>query len=300
MNRSDFYVIINFSFQSTAINLILFLHAMIIDTHTHLYLPEFKPEIDSLIADALKKDVSLFLLPNINSETIPLVFDMIERFPEHCFAMMGLHPCDVKENYKEELDKIFEVIHNSYLAGSALKRIVAIGEIGLDFYWDKTFVEQQLDALRLQLNLSRELNLPVSLHTRNATQETIELIRAVNSQPLPGGISRGVSGVFHCFGGTLQQAVEVIELGMYIGIGGVVTFKNSGLDKIVEQLPLDKIVLETDAPYLAPAPHRGKRNLPEYLFLVAEKIAAIKNISVEEVKQVTSMNASRIFNLQIS
>ena len=256
------------------------------DTHTHLYLEEFDADRDALIYDAMRMGVQRFFLPNIDTSSIGSLFALTQKYPGNCFAMMGLHPCSVKENYKDELEKIYATLLPQTI-NLKPQTIFAIGEIGLDLYWDKTFAKEQQEALIIQCRWASELKLPVSLHTRNATDETIAILKS-NKQ-------LDVKGVFHCFSGNAEQAKEIIDLGFYLGIGGVVTFKNSGLDKVVEQIDLKHIVLETDAPYLAPAPHRGKRNLPEYLKLVAEKIAAIKNISIEELANVTTENSKKIF-----
>lgn len=259
------------------------------DTHTHLFSSEFDNQIDELISQAKEKSVSRFFLPNINSQTIPLVFNLTNKYPQNCFAMIGLHPCDVKENYKEELAIIENTLRNSKKETHKSERIYAIGEIGLDLYWDKTFVNNQIEAFVTQITRASELNLAVSMHTRNATQETIDILK--QNAHLKN------KGVFHCFGGTLEQAREIIDMGFYLGIGGVITFKNSGLGKIVKQIDLQHIVLETDAPYLAPVPHRGKRNDPAYLYLIAEKIAQIKNVSIEEVASITTENSKKIFGI---
>lgn len=251
------------------------------DTHIHLYAAEYGEETDQLIHAAREAGVQCFLLPNIDSSSLEGLHKLAETYPGICYPMMGLHPCYVKENYREELDKVTALLEKgSY---------IAVGEIGLDKYWDLAYLPQQEEALRYQLQLAAKYDLPVSLHTRNATRETIDLIRSLKlSSP---------KGVFHCFGGTKEEAEEIIEMGYYLGIGGVVTFKNSGLDKIISQLPLSAIVLETDGPYLAPAPYRGKRNDPAMLKLVAIKLAEIFGITVEEISDLTSMNIRKLFGL---
>jgi len=252
---------------------------MIVDTHTHLYLDEFDKDIDDVIAAALQHSVSAFYLPAINSETHEKMIALGDKYPKHCFPMIGLHPCYVKEDYKKELELVEEYLSKKKFSG--------IGECGLDFYWDKTFVKEQYLALEHQIILAATHQLPIILHTRNATQETIDVIRKNKSEH--------VRGIFHCFGGTLEEAHQIIELGFYLGIGGVVTYKNAGLDKVLEQIDLKHIVLETDAPYLSPVPHRGKRNEPSFLKGIAEKVATIKNCSFEEVATITSNNATLIF-----
>ena len=254
---------------------------MLIDTHAHLYLEEFASDREAMIERAFSSGVSKIYMPNIDSGHIGDLLALEQSYPEQCFAMMGLHPCYVKENVTSEL-KVVE--------GWLKKRkFCAIGEIGLDFYWDKTlkFKTQQCQALRQQLDWARQYQLPVILHTRNATQECIREI----TQRQDGTLT----GIFHCFSGTLEQAREIISLGFYLGIGGVVTFKNAGLDKIVEQIDLSHLVLETDSPYLAPVPFRGKQNESAHLRLVAEKVAQLKETDMETVALITSANAQKIF-----
>jgi TatD DNase family protein len=252
---------------------------MLIDTHTHLYSEEFNDDRLVSINQAMEKGVSKFYMPNVDSSSIEGMLALEVHFPEHCFPMMGLHPCSVKENYREELDTVKRWLD--------LRRFSAIGEIGLDLYWDKTFIKEQELAFREQLFWALEYNYTVVIHCRNAFDEIFEILKSYDKLP---------KGIFHCFSGDIIQAQKVLSLGNFkLGIGGVVTFKNSGLDKVVEQLNIHDIVLETDAPYLAPVPHRGKRNESAYLPLVAEKIAQIKNMSMEDVASITSQNAIEIF-----
>ncbi len=249
------------------------------DTHIHLYAEEFDADRTDLIKQAMDENVSRFFIPNIDSSSIDILKKVVDQNPETCFAMMGLHPCYVKGNYLEELRKIEnELSKNNY---------VAVGEIGIDLYWDKTFIKQQEDAFEKQIKWASEINLPIVIHSRNSTNEIITILE--KNAHLKN------FGIFHCFSGTLEQAQKIISIGFYLGIGGVVTFKNSGMDKVVEQLDLQHIVLETDAPYLAPVPHRGKRNIPEYLKLIAKKVADIKNCSLQEVADVTTTNSKTIF-----
>jgi TatD DNase family protein len=255
---------------------------MLVDTHTHLYLPEFDADRETVMQRAFDTGVKKILLPNIDSTTNKALFDLIERYPKNCFAMIGLHPCSVKENWEDELDNC-----RSYLFDSDRNKFYGIGEIGLDYYWDKTFITQQQESLCIQLKRAKELNLPVSIHSREAVDDCIEIVSVEKNNNL--------NGVFHCFSGTLEQALKITSLGFYLGIGGVVTFKNSGLDKILPNIPLEHVVLETDAPYLAPVPHRGKRNESSYLNLVVQKIAEIKSTTVEEVERITTANALKIF-----
>ena len=208
------------------------------------------------------------------------MFELEEKYPGTCIAMMGLHPCSVKENFNEELEEVEQYLKQ--------RRFAAVGEIGLDFYWSQEFIKQQYESFHRQINLSIEHDLPIVIHTRNAMQETIDVVSEYKGK---------ARGIFHCFGGSGDDAQRIIELGYYLGIGGVVTYKNSGLASVLEQIDLKHIVLETDAPYLTPVPFRGKRNECSYLSLVQEKIAAIKNISLDEVASITSENALKVFAL---
>lgn len=250
-----------------------------IDTHCHLYTKEFEPDIEEVMARAAGAGVAKFYLPAIDSTCTKRMERLEAQYPEQCFSMAGLHPCSVKEDFMEEIAHIKEMLGKRKFAG--------IGETGLDFYWDKTFTEQQYKALEIQAALAIEYNLPLILHTRNATQETIDVIEKYKGT--------GLSGIYHCFGGTLQEANQIIAQGFYLGIGGVVTYKNAGLAEVLADIDLKHIVLETDAPYLAPVPVRGKRNESSYLKYIADKIASVKNISVEKVAAVTTENAEKIF-----
>jgi len=253
----------------------------IIDTHIHLYSEEFEPDLKALIDAAQHDGVSQMLLPNINHETILAQKKLASDYPGYCLPMMGLHPCYVKANYEEEL----QIIEQELRSGN----YCAVGEIGMDRYWELDFIQEQEIALRKQLQLAHELDLPVALHTRNANDEVISIIQELNL--------KGLKGVFHCFSGTLEQAKTMINLGFYLGIGGVLTYKNGGLDKVVVDISMEHLVLETDGPYLAPHPHRGKRNQPAFINYVAEKLALIKNISKKEVEEITSANAKQLFRL---
>lgn len=253
---------------------------MIIDTHSHLYLEEFEKDIDSVINHAKTNGVSSIYMPAINSDTHNAMIALSNRYPSYCMSMIGLHPCYVKSDYENELKIVDDYLSRFQFSG--------IGECGLDFYWDNTFVKEQYIALEYQIQLAIKNHLPIILHTRNATQETIDVIRMNKTKNL--------KGIFHCFGGTIEEAQQIIELGFYLGIGGVVTYKNAGLDKVLENIELKHIVLETDAPYLTPVPHRGKRNETAYLKIIAEKIASIKNCSFEEVAKITSENGIMVFD----
>ena len=251
------------------------------DTHCHLYSKEFEVDIEEVIQNATIEGVQKFYLPGIDSTAIESMLALEKQFPEKCIPMMGLHPCYVKNNYNEELEIV---------RGWLTKRVfVAIGEIGLDFYWDKTFVTQQYQVFRTQIEWAIEYNRPIVIHTRNAMQETINLVKEYKS--------KGLSGIFHCFSGSYESAKEIIDAGFYLGIGGVVTYKNAGLAEVLTKIDLKHLVLETDAPYLTPVPFRGKRNESSYLKYVATKIAAIKQVPVEEVASITTANAEKIFAL---
>ncbi len=252
------------------------------DTHTHLYSKEFDADRTALIEKAIERGVKRFFLPNVDTETIPAMFQVEKQFPNNCFAMIGLHPCSVNARYQQEIQ-----VMEHWLSK---RKFVAIGEIGMDLYWNKIFYAQQQDAFRMQIELARKYNLPYVIHCRNAFEETMDIIKEYSND-----FSKAI---FHCFSGNVEQARQVIDAGNFkLGIGGVVTFKNSGLDKVVEAIDLKHLVLETDAPYLAPDPYRGKRNEPDYLLLVAKKVAEIKNISLEEVAAVTTQNSIDVFGI---
>jgi len=251
------------------------------DTHTHLYYETDPEKLSDLMQRSLDNKVSRLFLPNVDSESIALVFGLSEQFPEHCFPMLGLHPCDVKENYKEELDIISKEI--------AQRKIYAIGEIGIDLHWDKTTLGIQQEAFRTQIGWAKQAGLPIVIHCREAFDEIFEILSELNDDKL--------RGIFHCFSGTLEQANKVIELGFYLGIGGVLTYKNSGLDKVVQDISLEHLVLETDSPYLTPVPFRGKPNESSYLIYVAQKLADLKQLSLEEIAEVTTRNSRLVFGV---
>ncbi|MCO6497335.1 MAG: TatD family hydrolase [Chitinophagaceae bacterium] len=250
-----------------------------IDTHTHLYTVEFNNDLEETILYAIGQGLSQFYLPAIDSSTTESMLKTKSLFPNHVYLMAGLHPCSVKENFKEELKHVEEFMQTHDFKG--------IGETGLDFYWDTTYVKEQVESLQQHIQWAIQHEKPIILHTRNSTRETIDIVKP--------HVNQGLTGIFHCFSGTLEEAREITDMGFYLGIGGVVTFKNSGLDKIVEQLDLSNIVLETDSPYLAPVPYRGRRNQSGYIPLIAQKIADIKGITIEEVAKRTTANAFTIF-----
>jgi TatD DNase family protein len=251
----------------------------LVDTHTHLYLEQFDEDRPAVIERAVGLGIDNFYLPNVDSRTIEAMLQMEIDFPGRCYAMMGLHPCSVEDAFEKEL-KIVE----DWLAR---RSFVAIGEIGIDLYWDKTHVKEQQIAFRRQANWAKSLGLPIVIHSRDSTDMLIDLVKEEQDGRL--------TGIFHCFTGTIEQARQIIDLGFHLGIGGVLTFKNAGLDKTLEKVDLQHLVLETDAPYLAPAPHRGKRNESAYVRLVADQLAAVKGCSIEDIARVTSRNADRIF-----
>ncbi len=253
----------------------------LVDTHTHLYSNSFKDDIEAVMDRGIAAGISKFYLPAIDAEHTDAMLALEAKYPGRCFAMMGLHPCSVNENYKTELDAVEHWL--------AQRKFAAVGEIGLDFYWDKTFVQQQYDAFNLQMEWALQYQRPVVIHTRNAMPETIDAVAPF--------AARGLKGIFHCFGDTEVFAKKIIEMGFYLGIGGVVTYKKSGLADTLQHISLEHIVLETDAPYLTPVPHRGKRNESSYLKYIADAVATIKNLPIEEVAAVTSANAEKIFGV---
>ncbi len=251
-----------------------------IDTHTHLYSEEFDEDRKEMIERALNKGVSKFYLPAINSETHQKMLNLEEEYPTQIFSMMGLHPCYVKpESWEEEL-KIVEKHLNE-------RKFPAIGEIGIDLYWDQSTLEIQVKAFEQQIDWAIEKDLPIVIHTRSSFDEVFEVLDRKKHPKL--------RGIFHCFSGDLEQAKRAIDLGFILGIGGVVTFKNGKIDKFLHEIPLDKIVLETDSPYLAPVPHRGKRNESSYLDLVVGKLVNIYKLDFSEIDRITTENAERIF-----
>jgi TatD DNase family protein len=254
-----------------------------VDTHTHLYAEEFDPDRDTVVQNATGKGVERLLLPAIDRSYYERMMQVAERHKGTCFPMIGLHPTSVKADYLEELDFIRKMLESDQ------EKFVGIGEIGIDLYWDKTFGEEQTAAFSDQLDLAIEYQLPVAIHTRNSFEVAIGVILQKNNP--------GLKGVFHCFSGSAEQAQQATELGFMLGIGGIITYKNSGLQKVVEETGLEHLLLETDAPYLPPVPYRGQRNESAYIPLIAARIAEIKKIAVEEVAEVTTRNAGKLFNL---
>ncbi len=250
-----------------------------IDSHCHLYLEEYSGDINQVISKAALAGVSAFYLPAINSDTHHSMLDLEKKFPA-CHSMMGLHPCYVKENFLNELQIVEEYLTQ--------RSFCAIGEIGLDFYWDTTFKEQQYHAFHTQIEMALAYRIPIVIHSRNATRECIDVVKQYSQ--------KGLKGIFHCFGGSMEEANDIISCGFLLGIGGVVTYKNSGLADVLVHIDTKHLVLETDAPYLTPVPFRGKRNESAFLTFIAQKIADLKNISVTEVERITDANVLDLFH----
>ncbi|KJY84435.1 hydrolase TatD [Vibrio galatheae] len=252
-----------------------------IDTHAHIYATEFDIDRDQVVQRALAQGIDKILLPNIDLDSIAPMLQTEAQYPDVCRSMMGLHPCYVDGDVKQSL----AIIHSWF----EKHNFIAVGEIGIDLYWDKTFKAEQEMAFITQLNWAKELKLPVVIHTRDSIEETLTLLR----QEQDGSLS----GVFHCFGGSLEEAQAINGLGFHLGLGGVSTFKNGGMDKVIPHLDMNYVILETDCPYLAPVPHRGKRNEPAYTWLVAERIAQLRETSIADLDKQTTKNAQILFNL---
>ena len=251
-----------------------------IDTHTHLYVEAFDEDREKVVQKALHSGITDFYIPAIDSTYHERMFDLEAQFPDQIHLMMGLHPTHVKENYKIELEKVNQLLEQ--------RNFVAVGEIGIDLYWDRTFLSEQQEAFNTQIMWAKARRLPIVIHSRDAFEKVFEVLESHEGPAL--------KGIFHCFTGTLEQAYQAIELNFKLGIGGVVTFKNGGLSQFINQIPLTEIVLETDAPYLAPVPHRGKRNESAFLPLIRDKIAACYGKSASEISLLTDQNAKAVFN----
>lgn len=254
---------------------------MIINTHCHIYDDAFDADRDEVIQRAINQGVSKIILPDIDSSTRENMFRVVKQYPKNFFPLLGIHPTSINENFQKEVD--------SFLSELTHRTIYGIGEIGIDLFWDKTFIEEQIEVFKLQVAIAQEKNLPIVTHVRKAFNETYRALRSMPSQ--------NFKGIFHCFSGSKEEAFKIIDMGFHIGIGGVLTFKTSHLDEIVKAIPIEKIVLETDDPYLTPVPHRGERNEPSYVTLVAEKLASILNYTIEETIEVTTNNALSIFDI---
>ena len=251
------------------------------DTHTHLYANQFDDDRKEIVQKSLDLGIERFFIPAIDSKTTEAMFSLEKQFPNHMFLMMGLHPTHVKENHQEEL------AHVKFWLDK--RNFYAVGEIGMDLYWDKTFVKEQQDAFKLQISWAKEKGLPIVIHCRDAFEEVFEVLEECKGEKL--------FGIFHCFTGNLAQAKKAISYNMKLGIGGVVTFKNGKIDQFLQEIPLEHIVLETDSPYLAPTPYRGKRNESSYLVNIASKLASIYNVSDKEIALVTTNNSKEIFGV---
>jgi TatD DNase family protein len=259
---------------------LLIMDSYLIDSHAHIYLKDFKDDIKDVISRSCEGGVKKILLPNINLETVPAVFSLSNKFKNICYPMLGLHPCYLKEDYKEEIDKIFANFN---------EKIIAIGEIGIDLFRSSKNFNNQADALRIQCSIAIKNNLPIVIHTRNSVDETIEIISEFKKQNL--------RGVFHCFVGNLIQAKKIIDLGFLIGVGGILTFMNSNLKNIVSQINLNNVILETDSPYLSPEPKRGKRNEPLNINFIAEKLSILHSLPLKNIIKTTSNNVNNLFKL---
>lgn len=253
---------------------------MYIDTHTHLFSEKFEGEYETVIQRALDAGVDKLLLPNIDMDTVNAMNALEEKYPNHCFSMMGLHPSNVTEDVDQQLALVKNELYS--------RPYIAVGEIGIDLYWDKTLLAQQQKAFEQQLLWAKDLKLPIVIHARESFDEIFEIVDKHNDDDL--------TGVFHCFTGTVEQAQKIIAYGGFkMGIGGVVTFKKAGLDKVVKEIPLEHLVLETDSPYLAPSPNRGKRNESSYLPFIADKLSDIFEKPIEEIAAITTKNAEQVF-----
>jgi TatD DNase family protein len=252
-----------------------------IDTHAHIYDESILPEIDTILNNARAEGIDKILMPGIDSTCINDMLLLETKFPSQCIAMMGLHPCYVKENYEQELAIVKEWLSK--------RKFVAIGEIGLDFYWDKTFTQHQYNAFEVQMQWAINYNTPIVIHTRNAMGETIEAVKPF--------AKKGLRGAFHCFSGSKESAQQIIDMGFYLGLGGVLTYKNAGVAEAIKDIPMEYLILETDAPYLPPVPYRGKRNEPAFMIEVAKKLAEIKQLPLHEIAEITTANAERLFGI---
>lgn len=249
-----------------------------IDTHAHIYHEDFDKDRDDMLRACEEVGVSKIFMPNVDHASIDAMMELESR-SANCFAMMGLHPCSVTKDFEKELYIVEQWLEK--------RKFAAVGEIGTDLYWDKTFWAEQQEAFKIQVAWAKQYKRPIVIHCRESIDQTIELVRQLKDDRL--------TGVFHCFSGNLEQAREIIELGFYLGIGGVATFKNGGLDKVLPSVGVEHLVLETDSPYLAPVPHRGKRNEPTYIPLVGNRVAELIGIGVEEVQTMTTRNAEKLF-----
>lgn len=261
---------------------LVFLRMIFTDTHTHLYSSQFDEDREQVIETCLNDEITRLFLPNIDKNSVDGMMSLVNQYPNNCYPMIGIHPCSVTADWKEEI-KEYEKLLTQH-------KFYAIGEIGIDLYWDKTFVNEQKEAFEYQILLAKKEKLPIVIHARDSFDEIFEIVDKHNDENL--------TGIFHCFTGTNEQAQKIMNYGGFkMGIGGVVTFKNAGLDKVVAQIPMEYLVLETDSPYLAPHPYRGKRNESGYLKIIAHKIAELKGINIQEVADITTANSKQIFGI---
>jgi TatD DNase family protein len=251
------------------------------DTHTHQYYEADPEKRAALMQRCFDNKINRLFLPNVDVASMPMVFNLAAEYPQNCFPMLGLHPCDVKDDWQQQLETIAAAIPQ--------QKIYAIGEIGIDLYWDKTTLDKQIEAFKIQINWAKANKLPIVIHCRDAFNEVYEVLLQEQDENL--------RGIFHCFSGTVEQAKLITDLGFYLGIGGVVTYKNGGLDKVVAQIDLKHIVLETDSPYLTPVPYRGKRNESSYLVYVAQKVAELHGTDMETVASITTANSIAVFGI---
>lgn len=253
-----------------------------IDSHSHIYLDEFKNDLDEVISRTISSGVNKILLPNIDSSSVESMLNVARKYPGICYPMIGIHPTSVKKDFLEQYETVLHWLEK--------ERFIAIGEVGIDLYWDSTFIEEQTKILKMQIELALEKELPLVIHSRESFLQIFKILKDYEGSNL--------RGVFHAFTGDTGEAEHIINSGFYLGIGGIVTFKNSGLDRVIEDIGIDKLLLETDSPYLAPTPYRGKRNESSYIPIIAERIATICSTSIAEVAKVTSENANKLFNLK--
>ncbi|MEL6538549.1 MAG: TatD family hydrolase [Bacteroidota bacterium] len=253
-----------------------------IDTHAHVFSPKFSNDLEEVMQRALVEGVGQVFMPNIDSSTIEEMIAVEDAYPCRAYAMLGLHPTSVNENYRSELALLENWLHE--------RDFVAIGEMGTDLYWDKTFFEQQKDAFRIQANWAKDLGKPIVIHCRNSMQETLELVEELQDGRL--------KGVFHCFVGNEEDAKRIADLDFYLGLGGVATFKNGGIDTVIPVMDRERIVLETDSPYLAPKPNRGKRNEPSYIPIIGQKVADLLEMPLSDLAALTTRNALRLYQME--
>lgn len=252
-----------------------------IDTHAHIYLEQFKEDIADVLDRAQEEGLSKVYMPNIDHTSIDDMLELEAKYPDLCVATMGLHPCSVNKDFEKELYLVEQWL--------AKRPFAAVGEMGTDLYWDKTYIDQQLEAFKIQCNWAKKYEIPIIIHCRESLDMTIKLVEEQKTDQL--------TGVFHCFNGTVEQAKRIKELGFYIGLGGVSTFKNSGMGEVIPELALDHVVLETDSPYLSPTPHRGKRNEPAYVKLVAQKVADFRQMPLADLEEITTRNTNSLFKV---